>query len=490
MDKTQRMGFICGATPTSVGEDSMDKTQRIRKSMSMQFPMLLTNDTLPPVDGVMLEALLNPKSYPDFTGKYKQYDIIHFKEVCISPERTHFIHAWKSVDDYDGNHDCYVDPSLFSNFKDDDLCYFCSGPLSGGHVVRTACACGAIIHVKCFDRLLKYGLKCVQEGGKLPSIVRACGMCRQPLLGEDFDKQHKVTILAYQHFFRLKVEDHKKCWRELIPILTSMNQVIKFVRKHWRSTTDTNAIVGELLAKLGHGYVMIEEYCNDITSRNFKKYGWYACILALRLHNNSNSLGTHIVPYVCDVIHHHQTKARMLQFGRWHLPIVFNYLFQLINNTTHVYWSQVPAERDKYSLTNESVQRCHVSAQQFVVKILIYLATIDPFALEFLRTSFYLFLLHTAKLRPGEQKEVEQKEVEGMGEVAADENEGEVVEDRYVILLTIPVWKYLGKYLHAISYLTKKEKKELWDKWMDNMKGTGVQVLPSQAGGTNGTDSR
>ena len=438
---------------------------------------------LPPVSGEMLEALLNSKSYLDFNKNYKPegIDYDYGKEVCIYPERTHFIHNWKTVDDYDGNHDCYVDPSLFSNFKDDDLCYLCSSPLSDGHVVRTACVCGAIIHTKCFDRLLKYGRKCVLEGDKLPSIVRTCGMCRQPLLGEDFDKQHKVTTVAYRYFFRLKVKFQKDRWPELLPVLISMVQIIKFVRKHWRSTTQINAIVGELLAKLGRGYIMIDSY-QTRGAKYFKKYGWYACILALRLHNNSNSLGTAIVPYVCDVIVHHQTTARMLQFGRLFLPIVLNYLFQLINNTTHIYWTQVPEEQDKKSLNtsvHSEMQQSHVSAQQHILKILKGLESIDQPALDVQRTFLYLFLLHKAKLRPV-KKEVE-KEVEGedmniemedteTGEVKVDEYDGDV-GDGYVILFIRPMFLYIVNHMHLVTYLTKKEKKKLWDAVQDNLNG-------------------
>ena len=165
---------------------------------------------LPPVSGAILQALLNPAPHNDrvqtnVPSSQPRADSSIRRVADDAPSLPPMQldgYDLLTVDNYDGRHDHYVDSSLLANAKDDDLCYFCTSPLSDGHVVRTSCGCGRIIHTTCFDRLLKYGLKCVRQGEQRPSIVRICGMCRRPLLGM-YEDQHKVTMVAYRRFFRV-----------------------------------------------------------------------------------------------------------------------------------------------------------------------------------------------------------------------------------------------------------------------------------------------
>ena len=421
---------------------------------------------LPPVSGAILQALLNPAPHNDrvqtnVPSSQPRADS-SIRRVADDPPS---LHGWQldgydllTVDNYDGRHDHYVDSSLLANAKDDDLCYFCTSPLSDGHVVRTSCGCGRIIHTTCFDRLLKYGLKCVRQGEQRPSIVRICGMCRRPLLGM-YEDQHKVTMVAYRRFFRKSTKDRNNDLFELQPIVYSMKQIIKFVRLSWRSTTERNAVVSELLASLGHCFSTARTFSPDNEfSKHCLKMAFFASILSLRIHNNSNNLGTSNVAFVCDVIVRHQRDFQDLQFGRSHLATVFNYLFILINTTSdEIIWTPNQREWDKYicprTIGAKNCLEDHKSAQRIVLKIFKSLGDVDPVALKWFRNKFYVFLLHAAKW--GFVKDDDTSMTGG--------ETGETKEDLYSLLPTRPMFEFILEHLDTFSGGTD-EKIELLNK--------------------------
>jgi hypothetical protein len=368
-------------------------------------------------------------------------------------------YALLTINDYDGNHDHYVDPSLLANATDDDLCYLCTSRLSDGHVVRTTCGCGRIIHTSCLHRLLKYGLKCSVKGEQRPPMIRICGMCRRPLLGV-YEYQHKITTVAYRKFFLKSPIDCKKDLSELSPIMFSMKQIIKYVRLFWRSTVERNAVVSELMASLGHCYSTMHKFSPEIKiSKECKKMAFVACYFSLRLHNNSNNMGTHNVAFVCDVIVQHQRDSH-LQFGRYHLPTVFNYLFMLINTTAGATSMQ---NEDLEDVVFVDVGSVHASAQTYILNILKSLVDVDPEALRWFRHKLFFFLLHGAKWGERMDKDDVSMNDDEMGEVKEEEWEGGI-EDYHTICPTRRMFEYILEHLDETFAGEIKEKIELLKK--------------------------
>jgi len=222
---------------------------------------------------------------------------------------------------------------------------------------------------------------------------------------------------------------------------------------------------------------------NDTTERFFK-LGFFAGILSLRIHNNSNNMGTSNVKFICSIIVQHQ-NVKKLQFGRDHLPTVFNYLFKLINSTSHVIFS-MSGDDKKYTRTHKTKMReNHNSAQKHILAILKGLESSDLVALAWLRDQFFLFLLHGAKwIKAGMSHHFHDSEPETKMTEKYEEDEADV-ENKYFIFLLRDVFDYIMEHLDTFTG-NMKQKLDLLEKmehhvhiWTNEWNPSGTQ-LPSR----------
>jgi len=98
-------------------------------------------------------------------------------------------------------------------------------------------------------------------------MLRFCGLCRGPFLGA-MDQQVYFTCEAYQ--FKKEEYIHWNKQRQKLPkylvqdlltemsiIMYSLKQIIKYVRRQWRSTRHSNPVTAGLMSKLSFCYRMV-----------------------------------------------------------------------------------------------------------------------------------------------------------------------------------------------------------------------------------------
>ena len=278
------------------------------------------------------------------------------------------------VEDY---HDRYlVTETNKLSFTAEDTCFICCDTLTNsGHLLSTACACKAVVHVRCFNSMVKHAEDCQWKGKKQPSFSHHCGLCSRPFLGK-FAEQYTATILAYRRFAEdtagFTEEETPDWWADVLPpIIFSLEQLVKSIRRDWRSTLEHNYILSHLLENLAYHCNLVRGYTLDqhIHDSAFNQC-WYAAIGSLAMHDRvSTSLGVgDIVLNVARTIRANvsDTSMEYRYHGRCFFPAVFGYLLALINNTTVVL-----DRKDKFTtnqLDCESVS--HLDAQDLLVSCL------------------------------------------------------------------------------------------------------------------------
>ena len=253
--------------------------------------------------------------------------------------------------------DQYLNPNRFQVVQ--GVCYLCQEPccLENQDLISTGCPCKAILHQECYSELLEYGnnfkmnpenanrnhmhqgtferhhLDRMQLGGELPRITRMCGNCNRACLG-NFNDQFDFTSLALRRFNRLRLEDRKKQWPTVLPpIIFSLEQIIKSIRHDWRSNGSINIVLSGLVASLSLCYTVVgrfaarTEECNLAASR-----GLMTTIIAMATCGNFTNMGVSSMPFIMDVLF--KPFGGKTTAGRSCVPVVFEYLLNLLRNTT------------------------------------------------------------------------------------------------------------------------------------------------------------
>ena len=265
-----------------------------------------------------------------------------------------------------------IDDSMFTdNYLDsshlprDDTCHLCLESLQTTRpLISTACACKTALHLTCFHELIQYGyIVKTRDKKKLPSIIHKCGKCKQYNMGA-FEEQDSYTSRAYNIFRRLPPEERRyDCDTTLPPIIHSTLQIIRSILRDWRGTTKPNIILSDLYYRLGCCYRTIMIMSKSRKKRNdAQPLAVMADINALRFHNKETTLlGVCTISWIHNVIVH-QRRAGNIEFGKLHLPVVLDYLYALINNTTETDEDKAgtqPTATEERRLKHEMAQ-CHV----------------------------------------------------------------------------------------------------------------------------------
>jgi len=260
-------------------------------------------------------------------------------------------HAIQIVDDYNPDHDNYVDQSAFAHLNDN--CYVCASPLVPTDrptildVVRTSCHCKSVIHIECWKKLSQYTIAHRGQDEKAWTMVRACGLCRGPFLGA-MDEQFDVACMTYRtimsknnlslaaDFFALpNVVNKPWCLMELSKIIFSIKQIVKYIRRQWQSTCDYNPIIAGLMLKLSSCYRMVYDLTVNGThgerqQQHYLLTSFVAGTFSLALHGNSTTHdGLFNLDFIVPVLN--QTNLPCVQEQR---RCVVDYLFRLIATTT------------------------------------------------------------------------------------------------------------------------------------------------------------
>ena len=296
-------------------------------------------------------------------------------------------HPVQTIDDSTFT-DNYLDSS---HLPRDDTCHLCLESLQTKRpLISTACACKTALHLSCFHKLIQYGyIVKTRDGKNLPPFIHKCGKCKQYNMGA-FEEQDSYTSRAYNIFRRLTPEERRyDCDTTLPPIIHSTLQIIRSILRDWRGTTKPNIILSDLYYRLGCCYRTIMIMSKSRKKRNdAQPLAVMADINALRVHDKkSTALGVGATPWIHNVIVH-QRRAGNIEFGKLHLPVVLDYLYALINNTTDT-------DEDKAGTqpsVTEDTRLKHKLAQCYVVDILDSAFRSEIALGNELRGKFFVFL--------------------------------------------------------------------------------------------------
>ena len=206
-------------------------------------------------------------------------------------------HVVQTVDDYNPDHDNYVDQSAFAQLN--DICYICNYPLLNEnlHVVQTACPCKSVLHTDCWEKLRQYSAEHRNPNDTAWTMLRICGLCRGPFLGA-MDQQFDDICTA----FRSVVQQYNNCAQQLVAdqqtlvqhlltevptIMFSIKQIIKYIRRQWRSTCDSNPVIAGLMSKLSVCYRLVWNLTDE--HDEVLPASFFAGIYSLVLYNNSTT---------------------------------------------------------------------------------------------------------------------------------------------------------------------------------------------------------
>jgi len=255
------------------------------------------------------------------------------------------VHVVQTVDDYNPDHDNYVDQSAFAQLNDN--CYVCASPLINGtlHVFRTACHCKSVIHTDCWEKLSLYSIKNRFVDPNAETMVRDCGLCRGNFFGT-MDMQYDITRATYHtligdynkysHLSYIPPEPTRQILvGEFTKVMFSIQQIVKYIRRQWQSTCGPNPVIAELMSHLSICYQLVfrmsvRPYMVDGKPDQCLQASFDAGIFSLIQHSNSSiHNGLFNLDFLLVFMNEVDLPCVDEAWG-----LVINYLFELIVATT------------------------------------------------------------------------------------------------------------------------------------------------------------
>ena len=382
------------------------------------------------------------------------------------PITTTFIDG-KAVLMFDEHIDQYFNPNLFLLVSPESVCYICCEPcLKNQALLSTACTCKGIIHQECFSELVEYGsnfkmnpenrsfsdtvefgrhhLDRLMLGGELPKITRFCGTCKGACLG-NFHDQFDFTSLALRRFNRLTLAKREVRWSiDLPPIIYSFEQIIKSIRRDWRSNVSKNIVLSELVASLSLCYTIVGRFSAQTEDRDLAtNNGLCSAIIAMATcDDDSINMGVSSMPFIMDVLIKPFGAATISRgIGRIFVPVIVTYLLNLVLNTTdEVAVGERTGDNDDHNrVRRQDIAHKHRLAQKYLVDIMnSNIQKVDKTLFKWCIDTLYNFMTWHARFVTGEKDDDAI-----MGGVPQEPDKNVVYTDKNVIYLSDPMFKYL-----------------------------------------------
>ena len=299
-----------------------------------------------------------------------------------------------------------TDKSWLSNIEENH-CYYCTETIDSNEILlQRGCACKAAVHVACFTEATLY-YRDSKRGPVENDNLFKCGLCKTPIFGT-FNEQYHHTVLAWNAFQNLDVQRQRDTWiKTLPPIIFSLEQLIKHIRRDWRSNVEVNELLSGLLVILGQCHAVViylpeMEISNDTTKEiqaDARKKCFSCRMLAVAERDGATTLSVQGIDWLLRTIGNFSSKGNF-DWSRNCLMCILKHLFAMIQHTTmaprykedgNLDMLPVPAAAEKNAKT-------HRQAQDLIVKMLNKCIGDDLLQLNRLRTEVFDFLLKDAAL--------------------------------------------------------------------------------------------